>query len=178
LIIGIRAFQDKGKTALAIAIALELCLNHGYSFSEIHANLPLNFPIDDKSHLYDNIGLRKYIHNMVENGERHKIVIIDEADRVFPARFWQKPEQTEALIGLWQDYKLFNYVIYTAHGGTGVDVVLRQVTQIELEPDYDPVTNSIPFVIYNAIDGYVSDDRLLNVSERIFPYYNRWARVV
>lgn len=178
MIISIRAFQDKGKTALAVGLSLELCLHHGYRFDEIHANIPLDFPVEEKPHLYNNAGLRRYIQMLVTTGERHKIIIVDEADRVFPARFWQKEEQTEALIGLWQDYKLFHYIIYTAHGGTGVDVVLRQVTQMELTPEYDKFNDCIPFTIYNAVDGYVSDDCLVDVSKRIFPYYHRWKRVV
>lgn len=177
MIIGIRAFQDTGKTALAIGTILELCLHHGYAFDEVVANISLNFPVDHQPHCVNNQLMKLYIKEMVTKGLRHKVVLMDEADRLFPARFWQQKEQTEALIGLWQDYKLFNYIIYTAHEGTGIDIVLRSVTQVELVPDYDAKNDCIPFVIYNAIDGFVDDDCLLDVSKNIFPYYNRWAVV-
>lgn len=174
MIIGIRAFQDQGKTALAIGIIQELCLRHGYAFNEVVGNLMFKFPVEPGPESVNNAQMRQYIRNMVQKGLQHKIVLIDEADRVFPARFWQQSGQTEALIGLWQDYKLFNTVIWTGHAGTGVDLVLRQVTQIELIPKYNPATDSIPFEIYNAIDGVVDDDELQNVSKNIFPYYDRW----
>jgi len=174
VIVGIKNWQDKGKTVLAVGTALELVLRHGYSFDEITANLNLTFPVYPRPICLNNEKMREYIKDMVETGIRHKIVIIDEADRVFPARFWQRHEQTDALIGLWQDYKLFNYIIYTAHRGTGTDVILREVTQIELEPEYDETNDCIPFTIYNALDGRVSNDCLLDVSKNVFPYYNRW----
>lgn len=174
MIVAVRAFQDKGKTALAVGAILELCARHGYSYNEVVGNLQFKFPVDNPPHSINNMQMRAFVRDMVSKGLKHKIVLIDEADRVFPARFWQKPEQTDALIGLWQDYKLFNYVIYTAHEGTSVDIVLRQVTQIELSPEYDPVNDCINFTIFNAIDGFVDDDCLLNVSRNIFPYYDRW----
>lgn len=172
MIIGIRAFQDKGKTALAVGIAKELVFHHGYSFSEVIANLHLSrWP---GSHCLSNKQMQVFIQRMVTRGLRHKIVILDEADRLFPARFWNKAEQSEALIGLWQDYKLFNCIIYTAHEGTSVDVILRSVTQIELVPEYSEKDNCIYFTVYNAVDGIVYDDCLLNPKEMVFPDYDRW----
>jgi len=174
MIVGIRAFQDKGKTALAIGTILELCAHNGYAYDEIVANLHLKLPVENQPHSLTNPQMRAYVRQMVTKGLKHKIVLLDEADRLFPARFWSQKEQTDALIGLWQDYKLFNYIIYTAHEGTSVDIVLRQVTQIELRPEYDDKNNCIPFTIYNAVDGFVDSDSLLNVSKNIFPYYDRW----
>ena len=174
LIVGIRAFQDKGKTALAVGTILELCAKHGYSYDEVVANLHLKFPAEPGPHSLTNPEMRLFIRSMVTKGLRHKVVLMDEADRLFPARFWQQKEQTDALIGLWQDYKLFNYIIYTAHEGTSVDIVLRQVTQIELVPEYDAYGDCINFDIFNSMDGLVDDDCLANVSKNIFPYYDRW----
>lgn len=174
MIVGIRAFQDKGKTALAIGTILELCAKHGYSYDEVVANLHLKIPVEPGPHSLNNLQMRSFVRSMVSKGLKHKIVLLDEADRLFPARFWSQKEQTDALIGLWQDYKLFNYIIYTAHEGTSVDIVLRQVTQIELNPMYDEKNDCIPFVVYNAVDGFVDVDVLDRVSKNIFPYYDRW----
>lgn len=170
-IVGIRNWQDTGKSALAVATAKELVLRHGYDLTEVVANLHLNWP---GAHSVNNQEMRLYIRKMVTNGLRHKIIILDEADRLFPARFWHDPEQTEALIGLWQDVKLFNWIIYTAHLGTSVDVVLRQTTQIELVPEYDEKNDCINFVVYNAQYGLVYEDTCDNVSKTIFPDYDRW----
>ena len=111
MIWAIRGFQDKGKTALAVGIILELCSHYGFAYDEVVANIPLLFPVEKPPHSINNIQMKKYVLDMVTRGLKHKILLIDEADRVFPARFWQKEGQTEALIGLWQDYKLFNYVL-------------------------------------------------------------------
>lgn len=178
MIIGCRAFQDKGKTALAIGYILKLCLEHGYSFNEVVANIHLSFPVSNPPHYLPNAKMKLFVERLVHTGMKHKIILLDEADRIFPARFWQDRGQSDALIGLWQDYKLFNYIIYTAHKGTSVDILLRQVTQVELEPDYDEKKDCIPHTIFNAMYGYVDSDILLNVSDRIFPYYDRWEVVV
>lgn len=174
--IGIRGWQDTGKTALALGSMLELLFRHGYEPNEVIANLQ----IDDKKlpgvHCINNNQMRQYLTQMVEREVRHKIIIIDEADRVVPARFWHDREQTMALLGLWQDEKMFNRVFWTAHQGTSVDINLRNTTQIELEPYfYNPVTDEIPFTVYDALDGLVFDDVLSNVSKLIFPIYDRWG---
>jgi hypothetical protein len=174
MIVGVRAFQDKGKTALAIGTAKELVLYHGYSTAEVVVNLNLRWP---DCHVLTNPQMRQYITRMVTHGLKHKIIILDEVDRLFPARFWHDKEQTEALIGLWQDVKLFNWIIYTAHKGTGTDIILRECTQVELEPEYDELRDLIDFTVYNAIDGLVYDDALLNVSKTIFPDYDRWEPI-
>lgn len=178
MIVGIRAFQDKGKTALAVGAILELCAHHGYSYDEVVANIKLKFPVQNPPSSINNTQMRIFVRSMVSKGLKHKIVLLDECDRLFPARFWNKEGQTDALIGLWQDYKLFNYIIYTAHEGTSVDIVMRQVTQIELSPEYDEKNDCIYFDTINAIDGFLDDDCLLNVSKNIFPYYDRWETVI
>lgn len=170
-----RGWQDLGKTALAVGTIRELCLYHGYSFDEVVANINLTFPVSPGCHCIDNTAMRKYVRAMVHKGLKHKIVLIDEADRVFPARFWHDKEQTDALLGLWQDYKLFNYILWTGHLGTSVDITMRQTTQIEIEPHgYDEETDSISFTVYDGLDGIVYDDEALQVSKLVFPHYNRW----
>lgn len=171
MIYGVKGWQDKGKTSLGLLIAKELILYHGYSTSEFVGNLKVNWP---DAHCLTNIQMRQFLKAMVKKGLKHKIIFLDEADRLIPARFWQDKEQTDALIGLWQDEKLFNRIIYTAHKGTSTDIILRLCTQMEFEPDYDEATDSIPFIIYNAVDGIVSDDCAEHVSVTIFPDYDRW----
>ena len=177
MIVGIRAFQDTGKTALGVGIIKHLCLHCGYSFNEVIANISLKFPVKEKPLSLNNAQIKSYVRNMVSKGIEHKVIFLDEADRLFPARFWAQHGQSEALIGLWQDRKLFNYIIYTAHEGTGVDIILREVTQIELVPNYVESENKIYFKVYNGIKGKKYRDSLLNVRENIFPYYDRWEVV-
>lgn len=180
MILALRNFQDTGKTALAIAIIKHVLkigqkYHNGFRNEDIVANISLSgFP---GAHCIDNVRMRRYVKQMVDRGLEHKIILIDEADRVFPARFWQRPEQTDALIGLWQDYKLFNIVLTTAHEGTGMDVILRSVTQIEITPKYDERTDRVYMMVYNAIVGRVFRTSMDNLSG-VFNDYDRWERVV
>lgn len=176
MIIALRSFQDTGKTSLGIKIIKKVVeigsrYPHGFRYSDIVANVHL--PNWVGSHSINNNQMRAYVKSMVTKGLKHKIVFMDEADRLFPARFWQHAEQTEALIGLWQDYKLFNIIIYTAHEGTGIDVILRSVTQIEVTPAYDAFNNCTHVIIYNAIIGKVFKSKAENISD-VFDDYDRW----
>ena len=179
MIIGVRGFQDKGKTALSLILIKRLLsigskYRNGYREADVVGNL--KFLKMEDAHSINNAQMRLYIKKMVVEGLEHKIVLIDEADRIFPARFWQRNEQTETLIGLWQDYKLFNVVIYTAHEGTGVDLLLREVTQVEILPDYDEYNDVIDYRVYNGVKGIKYDDYFYPASG-IFPEYDRWQRI-
>lgn len=172
----IRGRQSKGKTALAVATVKELILFHGYNYSEVVANILLpNWP---GSHSLSNHQMKAYVKSMVTKGLKHKIIILDEVDRLFPARMWHDADQTDALIGLWQDEKLFNHIITTSHIGTSTDIILMQCSQIELLPDYHKEWDSIEFTVINDLDGEVHQDGVDNVSERVFPDYDRWEVIV
>ena len=174
MIIHYKGIQDCGKTALAVATIIRLLLKNGYDPSEVVANIHLKIP---GTHSVDNEVMRAFVLKMVSKGLRHRIVLVDEADRVFPARFWQQPEQTSALIGLWQDVKMFNYVLWTAHRGTGVDLMLRQTTQIGIKPSYSKYEDLIRYRVYNSIYERVFSQTCHDVSRRVFPYYDRWEVV-
>ncbi len=171
MIYGIKGWQDKGKTALGLIAAKKLIISHGYSPADFVGNLHVNWP---GAHCLTNPQMVKFVKALVSRGLKHRIIFLDEVDRLFPARFWHNREQTEALIGLWQDEKLFNQVIFTAHKGTATDVILRECTQIEVEPDYDEKSDCIYFTVYNLVDGLCYDDVAENVSKTIFPDYDRW----
>lgn len=171
MIYDFRGWQDKGKTALGLLAAKELILWHGYDPGEFVANIHVNWP---GSHCLTNLQMVQFVKGMVKRGMSHKIIFLDEADRLFPARFWQGKEQTEALIGLWQDEKLFNQIILTSHKGTSTDIILRSCTQIEIEPEYSAARDSISFTVYNVVDGRVYEDVAENVSVTILNDYDRW----
>jgi hypothetical protein len=179
MIIAVRQFQNQGKTALAMILIKEFLrigarYINGFRQSDVVGNVI--FKDMPEAHSCNNARLKAYIKAMVEKGTTHKIVFADEADRIWPARFWQKPEQTESLIGLWQDYKLFNILIWTAHEGTGVDVILRSVTHIELTPKYINRDNAIYARVYNGLEGVPPWTALFGGVSRIFPAYDRWER--
>jgi len=177
MISSIRQIQDKGKTALQVAFILRLLINgqnwsDGYRPDDVVVNYGLKIP---GCHCLNNDQMRAYIKKTVKQGIRHKIIGITEADRVFPARFWQDKEQSETLLGFWQDVKLFNQVFWDSHIGTSVDVLLRDTRQRAYIPDYDKFHDLIK---YTMIDGYsmkiYKGLQVLHVSKTVFPYYDRW----
>lgn len=106
-----------------------------YETSDIVSNCHFYKPNGDPlpGYLYlENREMKAYMRNLVKSGERHKIIHIDEIDRVFSHRFWGDKEQADALLGLWQDEKLGHRIVGTAHMGRSVDNLIRESMQIEI----------------------------------------------
>jgi hypothetical protein len=169
--------QGTGKTALEVAFIrrrLEQSKRwpDGFRPDDVVVNYALKIP---GCHCLTNKEMKVFIKRMVTTGIKHKIIGITEADRVFPSRFWQDREQSETLLGFWQDEKLFNDVYWDSHIGTDVDVMLRNTRQRAYVPKYDKLKDCIN---YTMIDGYTQRVyrglRVLNVSKTVFPYYDRW----
>lgn len=173
MIINIKGRQDCGKTSTMVAAFLSLCLNFGYTPEEAVGNLTVNVPGYKK---LTNEKLRDFIKNMITKNYRHRIVLMDEADGVYPARFWHKQSQTDDLLGFWQDFKLFNYVLMTTHPGRGVDLMLRESTRIEVIPKYVKADDAIYLTILNDIDLAIIRNKIYPAS-KLFQFYKRWEPV-
>jgi len=154
-----------------VAADLEHLTWDGYRPDEVYCNFGLKIP---GVHCLNNKAMVAFITDTVKRGLKHKIINITEADRVFPARYWQNREQTDALIGLWQDEKLFNLVYYDAHGGTGVDVTLRNVRQIAWIPKYNKAKDLIKVRVINGLYNREYNLIIPDVKKNVFPYYDRW----
>jgi hypothetical protein len=177
MISSIRGLPSTGKTALMVGFIRRLLITgqrwpDGFRPDDVVVNFKLEIP---GCHCLNNKQMRAYIKKTVSEGIRHKIIGITEADRVFPARFWHDKEQSESLIGFWQDEKLYYQVFWDSHIGTDVDVMLRNTRQRAYLPKYDKYKDLIN---YTMIDSYTMRVyrglRLLNVSKSVFPYYDRW----
>ena len=173
MIVGIKAAQDMGKTSIMVRSCLYLLAYGGYRPEECYGNLFVNVP---GFNVMNNAGLSDFMRTMVSKRMRHKVILIDEADGVFPHRFWQDKEQSKALLGLWQDIKLFNWIFWTAHLGNAVDVLLRECTQVTVIPKYRRSVDRTDAVIISSID-YTSRFVVFDHISRIFPYYKRWDPV-
>jgi hypothetical protein len=171
VIISIKGIQDCGKTATMVACIREHLLCDGYKPEEVFVNFKLNI---SGVNCLTNANMKQFIRDMINHGYTHRIIGITEADRIFPARFWSNKEQTETLLGLWQDEKLFNIIYYDAHIGTSVDLVLRQTRQMSLIPKYNKRLNRIRVLFINGLFQKEYYKVIENVSEKVFPYYNRW----
>lgn len=167
----ITGHQDTGKTATMLATALELTRAGGYSPAEMIGNLMVKVPGYTR---LDNANLREYLKQTITKGIRHKIILIDEIDGVFPARFWQSRSQTESLLGLWQDFKLFLWIIATGHAeGAGADVLIRRAQLIEIVPNYNLAEDRIYLEVNNRYKGRIFRESIYPASA-LFPLYKRW----
>lgn len=161
----VKGRQRQYKTTTAVAIALWYHL-HGYALSEIYSTARLYHENGEELkdyHFLTIAEMRLFVRGMVEKHLQHLIVIIDEIDRVFPHRFWNRFEQTESLLGLWQDEKLFHILIGTMHVGKGMDLLLRESMQVEIFTKYDKVNHVVNLVIVDVLNRRVCKDKMLNI---------------
>lgn len=173
LIVGIKAAQDQGKTSLMVACIVYLIKRGGYRPDECYSNVDIRI---SGFHALNSEDLKKYVAEMIVNKYRHKIIGLDEVDRIFSHRFWNDKKQTEALLGLWQDVKLFNYIFWTAHLGRAVDLLLRETTQMELIPYYVKLKDKLVVGMIDTVNQRTATADLRHIS-RVFPLYDRWAVV-
>jgi len=170
--------QRQYKTTTMVAAALWYHLR-GYALSEIYSNIRLYHPNGEelKSYHYKNIAeMRLFVREMVEKGFQHIIVIIDEIDRVFPHRFWNRFGQTEALLGLWQDEKLFIIVMGTMHIGKGMDLLLRESMQVEVFTKFDKVNKVVKLVGVDTLNRRIFKDKMINVA-LVQKLFDSWKAV-
>lgn len=166
--------QRKGKTAVLVAIALWLMGFGGYKPTDVCGNLSIFIEGYRK---FSNEQLLAMLRVMVEKHVRGKVVLISEADRAFPPRFWHDQKQTHALIGLQQDEKLGNWFVYDTHW-RGVDVLLESAAQYEIIPIYRPALDRIDLEIIGLQDMIPHYAKTItNVSRRVFPYYDTYEPV-
>ena len=176
MIVGFKGRQSQGKTASMVALAIELNRSYGYGWNEMVGNVAINKP---GFRVMNNDGIRKHVAGMVTGEQRHQVILLDEVDRVFPSRFFADRAQTETLLGLWQDEKLFNWVLYTCHMGKSVDKIIADSTQALIIPEYDREEDVIEWTVIDGLDLTVFDSGVDNVSElwREPKLYDRWAVV-
>ena len=146
----------------------------GYSPREVVGNLTIKMRGYTK---YTKDELRQYIENMLKHEVRHKVVLIDEVDGVYPARFWNRGRQTEQLLGMWQDFKLFNWFLMTGHiGNAGSDLIVRSAASVYVEPTYIKGEDTIYLKVFNKQRNSLSYDSIYPASA-MFPYYKRWEPI-
>lgn len=102
--------------------------------------------------------LRQYLWDMTHKPFTHKIVIIDEIDSEFPARFHASYEQTELANRMWHVQKLGNFVLESSHIGTSTDLIFMLSSHYLIYPDTPCFeTNSLDFIIVSNLGCWVED---------------------
>lgn len=151
----------------------ELIAHHGYEGSECFGNVAVSL---DGYQALSSMGIRSVMRALVTKKLRHKVVLIDEINRVYPARFWSDKDRTMELLSVWQDEKCFHWIIYTTHVGTSVDVLIREATQIILVPKFDREADEVRLSVINSLDLECHEEVIPQVS-RFFSVYDRWQPV-
>lgn len=173
MIVGFKSIQDQGKTLSAVATVVELILHHGYDPEECYGNVAINLK---GFHYLSSQGMRDLLGRMVREKWRHKVLVIDEINRVYPARFWKDADRTMELLTIWQDEKMFHWIVYTCHVGNSVDLLVRDATQVIAVPRFDKLRDVVRLGIVNSLDLECHDLEIPRAS-RFFPLYDRWAVV-
>lgn len=176
MILIIKGRQRSYKTTLAVGWIVHLVRDMGYKLTDIVANCHLykEDGTELQGYQYKTIrGIREYVREMVDKGIEKKIIFIDEIDRVFSHRFWQRVEQAEALTGLWQDEKLGVYVIGTAHVGKSIDIIIRDCMQLQMMPTYPDIKKDIlHYALINILNRSVNANCIMHNLARTQKLFN------
>lgn len=168
MIVGIMQGQRKGKGITGVGIILWLMAWGGYAPEDVCGNQTIKI---DGYTKFDNEEILELLFVMVEKHVRGKVIYIAEADRALPPRLWYQKKQTHAVIGLQQDEKMGNWVVYDSHL-RGVDVMLEAATQVLVLPKYIPSMDMVKCRLVKLQD-YLPPipTHITNVSTKIFPFY-------
>lgn len=165
---------DTGKTAGAVAVVLDL-MGLGYKPDDVHSNIWLDL---EGYHLHSNPEFRVYLRNLLKEGLRHKILLADEIDSMYPSRGFKDKLQTEEVLKLNQMTKTENWFIVTHHKGSSIDKIIRDCMMISCEPEYDASKDVIGFEVLNAVD---CDDEIVRrevyPASEVFKRYKRWEAI-
>lgn len=176
MIIRIAHSQRKGGTTAVIGIGLWL-MAYGWPEQGIRPYLPQNVASNQTVYIegvrrFTNEQIKHMLSVMVHSHLTDRMFLLAEADRLFPPRKWHDPKQTDALIGVQQDEKMGNSIIYDCHL-RGVDVLLDEATQIEMIPEYRPELNCIDLEVTWLHDMIPHESYTIwDVKERIFSYFD------
>ena len=115
--------------------------------------------------------LRQYLWDLTHVPFRNKIVIIDEADSEFPARFFSNKEQTEIALRLWHTAKLHNHILMSSHLGNSTDVIMHLASHYYVFPRRpDFATNTLEFTIANGLDLTIDDWEATDIIKTMLIY--------
>lgn len=165
MIIEVCGKQGCGKSSLVASLVFNF-LRRGYEERDLIANCM--FPLFGGYRKVDNKGMIRFLREFVEKGERNKIIVCEEIDKVFAARLWSGKEQTETATNIWHMRKMGNQFIYTSHLGKVTDVIVRNEVNICYMPEYDERRNQLRVAVLDADYNEVGRCMLSNVSK----YFN------
>lgn len=173
----VKGRQGSGKTTLMVAALLYHVTQESYQPNECAGNVSVPVLEEQGYRRLRNLEVAEYVGEVARLGLRHRVILVDEAARVFPARWWGDREQQEALIGCFQDEKLFNCVYVGAHAGSAYDKLLRDARMRTVVPFYNGAQPDE--LVYTVIDdrSRCISHGVLHGVRRVQALYDRWEFV-
>jgi len=169
-----RGTEDAGKT-LWIARFYKYLIDSGiYLPTEAVGNITFRGKYGVGYQVKKGEELHDYLWELTHKPYQHKIVIIDEIDSEFPARFFPSREQTETALRMWHIRKLHNVILMSSHLGRSTDLIFDLATHYKIlptKPNWE--TNSMEFTVINRLDKEISDWCVGGVIEAMLIYNRR-----
>ena len=124
--------------------------------------------------------LFSYLLEFSRNLPRHKIIIVSEIDREFPARFFASKEQTEIALSMWEIQKIDSYFLIDSHIGNSTDLIFHLGSHFMLYPNGVNWQNkTLNFDMVNNLKNRVFKDELFATDiVRTMLIYNRCETTV
>lgn len=171
-----RGAESRGKTLL-IAHYCKMLFDSGrFKPSDAVGNLTFKGKYGDGYTTLKGWKLRQYLWDLTHVPYRNKIVIIDEIDSEFPARFFTDKEQTEIALRMWHTAKLGNYIFMTSHLGNSTDLIFHLASHYFLLPQSETEdifsTDSIDFIMADTLSLKVESWTAYDVIKSML-IYNR-----
>jgi len=169
-----RGTEDAGKTLWIARRYKWLIDNKIYTPDEAVGNITFKGKYGWGYQTLKGNDLHQYLWDMTHKPYQHKIVIIDEIDSEFPARFFPGREQTEIAIRMWHIRKLHNVVMMSSHLGSSTDLIFNLATHFKIIP-YQPnwETDSMDFTVINRLDKQITDWTVSGIIPAMLIYNRR-----
>lgn len=153
-----RGVESVGKTLYIADTYRYLIDNHVFSPYDAVGNMTFKGKYAIGYQVLKGEDLRQYLWDLTHKPYRDKIVIIDEIDSEFPARFFTDKEQTEVALRMWHTAKLGNYIFLSSHLGNSTDIIFHLATHYFIYPEKPNfLTNSMDITVANMLDLTVSE---------------------
>jgi hypothetical protein len=175
--------MECGKTVDQIITVCQLVEEYDFPRDRIFSNIWLDIP---GTHFMSNKELKKVIRRAFGKDSKELgmftrcIFVIGEADSLYSHRESVGNIGNDGSEDFWnlsQAYRFNCHVLIEYHEGLGVLKLLRDKTEIGIEPEYDEYRDEIHEVIYNGHYDVILERTRGNVSS-VFPMYKRFAAVV
>lgn len=168
-----RGAEGQGKTLWVAHYCRYLFDKCGFSPYDAVGNITLKGKYNVGYTVLKSDDLKQFLWDLTHKPYRDKIVIIDEIDSEFPARFFADKEQTEIALRLWHTNKLHNYIFMTSHLGNSTDLIIHLASHYIIIPR-QPVfeTNSMEFTVIDKLNLTINDYEATDIIKTML-IYNR-----